>query len=170
MKQRGNILIILIVITAVILGFAFYNQSKTANPPSSSQPTTAQTKTFQSKTLKFSITLDSNFAIKDTGITVVLTKDEDDIKISRNGTPFNSLTEYLKDFDSTRSLKVEQENRLNINNLDATSRIEYFATGARDSHKIYFILIPDAVYSISTNSESLYNDLDQIAKSFRYTP
>lgn len=36
--------------------------------------------------------------------------------------------------------------------------------------KNYFIYVSDSVYSFSTSDKSLYDDLDQIAQSFKYIP
>lgn len=163
MKQRGNILIILIVITAVILGFAFYNQSKTANPPSSSQPTTVQTKTFQSKDLKFSIELPNGFQSEENLGSVTISTPEGTLYVDRNGTNFNSVEEYAKDLEKKNGFILSDKENLSINGLNAIS-------GTVDKEKTYFIYTENAVYTLTSKTESLYNDLDQIAKSFRYTP
>lgn len=167
-KNNEKIIIVLAFALILLVGFVFYSQKNTSMPQQATPVN--QTKLYQSENLKFSIQVPVNYQIEDTGITVSLKSDKGEISISRNGTQFTNLTEYLKDFDQKRKLKIEEENKLSINGFEATSRIEEFTTGLPNRHKIYFIFVGSWGFSTSTTSEVLFADLDQIAHSFRYTP
>lgn len=172
--QKGNILIILGVVIALLAGFIIYNNKSNSKyqPPSTSQQTATnnaeQTRTYQSKNLKFTITIPTNTQIqeKNTYLDVVINGSV--IDVVRNGTNADSLNIYLKDYDTKKNVQISDNNNLTINGYEANSRIET-NIGSGIKQKIYYIYTDNWVYAISTNSESLYNDLDQIAKSFRYT-
>lgn len=165
MKQQGNILIILTIIVVFLAGLAFYNQSKPKSNPTqpTSTNTLAETKTFQSKNLKFSITVPSIFQVEEKFTTVLISKGDNQIMINRNGTNFDKIEDYIKDLGIKNHFVILNKTSSQINGLEAIS-------GKIEETKIYFLYKNNAVYSFSTNSEALYNDLDQIAQSFKYTP
>ena len=182
MKQKGNVIIILVLTVAIVLGVALYSQfqsvpksseptptPQTAQAVSTSSPEPENTKTFQSKNLHFSIQVSPNFQIKDDDTSVDLVSSDGQISIVRNGTNFNDLNSYISNFDSKRKLVSSNIKKVTINGFEALSRIVKF-TEEGVEQKSYYIYINNNVYILSTTSESLYDDLDQIANSFQYTP
>lgn len=173
-KKRKNRLAILGSIFALSIIVLFIS-SYTANSPPK-QITNYQTqfpvndRWYHSPTLKFSILVPAEYTIEDTQITITLTKNNEEITIIRNGTNYQTLEEYLKNSDLKSDLKIEQEDKLEINGLKSIKRVEYFTKGPKDRHKIYFIFNNSAVYVISTSSDSLFSDLDTITHSFQYIP
>lgn len=168
--QKGNILIILVVITAVMVaGLIYYktNSTKLA-PPSEPSPkistnSAEQTKIFQASSLKFTIELPVGYQAAEKLESVKITTKTGEILIGKNGTNFNNLDDYIKNSRNNITTRLTNRKELKINGLDAIS-------GFIDGEKIYFIYVENTVYLISTNTSPLFNDLDQIAKSFRYTP
>jgi hypothetical protein len=184
-KSTSGIIVTIIVIA--LLAFYQFNKSNKSsiikpsntinNTTTSSTPIATQSSTknnfkiFQSKALKFTIKLPTHTTTieKSTYVDFILVDSK--INVSKNNTNFDVLDDYIKDFDSIRkSIKVQNEERLNINGLNAVKRIEFFNLGPINQQKVYYIYNDYAVYSISTTFQPLYPDLDQIAQSFRYTP
>ena len=169
MKQKGKILIILFVVAILILGIAFY-KSKSINPVPTPQPTNTaeQTKTFQSKNLKFNIDLPSKFEIQEKFTSLLLKSDNGEIVVSRVATNFDNLDSYIKDLSQKNKIEIMDNESKIINGLSSiVGRIKNVSTQELKD-KIYFIYSEGWIYSLSTSSQSLYSDLDQIAKSFRY--
>ncbi|MBI2621842.1 MAG: hypothetical protein HYW63_04350 [Candidatus Levybacteria bacterium] len=124
--------------------------------------------TFESKYLNFSLSLPSGFQAKDETSRIIINSDDGQITVNRNGTQFNNLEDYISDFDSKRNLISSETNNTSINGHEALSRlVEY--PDQNYSQKSYYIYVEKAVYIFSTTSESLYDELDQIAQSFKYT-
>ncbi len=135
------------------------------------QPTVTQDiKTFKSNLLDFEIDVPQNFKIHESHTAVELEGSGGIMLIGRNGTQFDSLNDYLLDFDKTRNITIIESGNLVIGNLEAISRIEFFPN-RNVEQKTYNIFTGDgAVYFLDTKDRSLYDDLDQVSKSFRYVP
>lgn len=161
------------LIGAVILIFAYSSYTKIKPQTDNPTPTptqTSQPKTHRSEVLKFTITVPSQFSIKDEKIRVIISNLEGDMIISRNGTQFDSLEEYIKDFDIKHKTTPSNEQKISVGNFSAVSRVIKYPGSNPSGDKIYLVYTGDAVYQFSTSSESLYPDLDQIAQTFKYTP
>lgn len=181
MKKRGNILIILAIVAA-LAAVAVYVRFKPFSLPTylpkpspaiTPQPTSTsgQTQTFQAKFLKFGLKVPTGFQITDTLTYIDLIKGQSKINISKNSTNYSNVIDYVKDFDDKRiGVHIENEEMIKIGDLNSLKRIENFTSGPISQQKIYYILVDSKVYSISTTSQILYDELDQIAQSFRYTP
>lgn len=178
MREKGNILIILAVVVALAVGSVIYFQlNSTQNSPSlrnsyiqsspSSIPASSnnagQMKIYQSKTLKFRLNLPNEYQVEDKLGSVTISSDRGEIFIDRNGTNFENLEDYVIDLEDKNKYPLTSKKNLIINNLEAI-------TGLGKNERIFFIYKEHFVYTISTTSKSLFNDLDQIAQSFRYTP
>ncbi len=180
MKIKNSKIVIFIIIFITILALIFYFKSfqfiknsplisnQERNFVNKSYP--SQSKIFQSRALKLSLQLPKNWNVEEKLTFIDLVSANGKINVSRIATNFNNLSGYLKDFDNKRGLKVSTEESLKISGYDSIKRVEIFKGGSISSQKVYFIYIDGWIYSLSTSSESLYNDLDQIAKSFKYTP
>jgi len=176
--KKNNSLIILAVVIALLVGVVLslkVNKENKTSVPSQSKPnatidTRERTKIFQSKLLKLNIAVPTTFNVKDEGIRLLISNPDGMIILSRNGTQFNLLDDYIKDFDIKHKTQVLNEKMLTINAHPAFNRIMKYPGSTPVGDKIYFIYVGDAVYHISTSSPVLFDDLDQIAQSFRYTP
>lgn len=169
-KENKNYLwIVGIVIIIVVISY-FYQlprkQPQTTNL-STTKPNEATTHT--SKLLKISINVSKEFKIEDGGVSINLTSNEGKVSIIRNGTQFINLESYLDEFDRKRSLIVVNKKEANLEGIQASSRIIKFPQ-QNVTQKSYYIYKDYSVYIISTQSEALFDDLDQIAQSFRYSP
>lgn len=159
------IAIIYFIYTFIYLPTYTLNQSRVW-PPDVSE----QTKTYQSKKLKISIQISTVWTVSEKISFIDLNSDKGKINISRIATNFDNANSYLKDFDSRRTIQISQSEENKISGYDSVNRIEIFNTGPIKQQKVYYIYINNWVYSLSTSQESLYNDLDKIAQSFRYLP
>jgi hypothetical protein len=100
-------------------------------------------------------------------VSIVTTEGE--IRIVRNRTNFTNLEDYITDFDAKRHLIVSDLSRVSIGGYDALSRIVEFPD-EKMIRKVYYIFVDYTVYIFATSSQTLYDDLDQIAQSFQYIP
>lgn len=168
MKQKNNVLILVIIVATLATGAFVYYKSDTSQ--SESTRSTQQTKTFLSKNLKFSINIPSNLLIEEKFTTITLKNDDVKITISRNGTNFEKLEESINDLHQKNKTLMFNKTSLNINGLTAIKGVLNNPSGSSSREFVYYIKIDNIIYVLSTKDESLYNDLDQIAQSFRYTP
>ncbi|EKD71047.1 MAG: hypothetical protein ACD_46C00286G0002 [uncultured bacterium] len=175
-KQTQNvltILVILVIISAVIILFYLTTTPAKLNSSISQVAPTdinnsPQGKTYISKNLKFKIKAPIGYQLEEKFTTVILKNNKGEIIIDRSGTNYGKIEDYLIFFDQQRNIKIEQEDKLNINGLKSVRRLEYFTTGQKEEHKIYFIYKEYAIYKISTKFRNLFDDLDIIAQSFEY--
>lgn len=173
MKPLGIILIgaiILIFAASIYIKIRPVDLSNITQTSNSIISQTNQIKTYQSKNLQFNIGPSNDWKIDEGNAFVNLNNNYGKINLSRIATNFYNLSDYLKDFDSKRTVKIDLEESLMIDGYDSIKRTENFTGGSIIKQKVYYIFIDSWVYSLSTSSESLYDELDQIAKSFRYTP
>lgn len=163
--------IIIVIFIAAVGYFATNQKTIPFGKSPSPSPTSQELKTFQSKFMKFSVDVPSGFRIKEELTFVDLEKNNAKINISKNSTNENNVYGYVKDFDKKRSgLSVEEEESVKVANLDSLKRIEKFSKGPITQQKVYYIYAENKAYSVSTSDLALYDDLDQIAQSFRYIP
>ena len=155
-KVKSFWIFLLIVVGFVVFLYSF------SKPDNVGDQTTARV----SSNLKFTVDATNDFEEADTGIIFTLKNNEGEITVIRNGTQFGNLESYLKNLDSGPGYNVQDVDSMKINNLDTVSRVE---STSNNKYKIYYIFVNNAVYNLSTSSESLYDDLDRIAQSFRYT-
>lgn len=161
MKQTGNVLILIIIVAILAIGAVIYYKSNSSQPESTKSA--EQAKTIQSKNLKFSVEIPSDFEKQEKFTTVILNNNGNEIKISRVATNFENLENYLADLSNKNKFNLSNKENLSINDSVAIR-------GNTNDEKIYFIYRDGWVFSISTDSNSLFDDLDQIAHSFHYIP
>lgn len=121
------------------------------------------------KNLQLSLIRPVNWEISENRSYADLIDGDDKINVSRNGTNFSNINDYLNDFDSKRTIEVELEQELTNNGYAMVKRVEKFNGGPVNEQKVYYIYVSNWVYALSTSSESLYDELDQITRSFKYT-
>lgn len=127
-----------------------------------------ESRVYESEYLKFTLNLPIAYQVADETSRITLNSKKGKLTIVRNGTQFNSINEYLNDFDLKRNLEIIKDQNLKINGYDSRSR-ELLFSDQNIKQKSIYIYVDSWVYVLSTSSEELYDELDQIAKSFKYT-
>lgn len=174
MKKRKNnhrfalILTIAILLGLVLLSFLIVKSSKQSNYIGLQDQKELDT-TFQSETLNFTVDVPADFESDEASTTVTFKNNIGEIVLSRNSTNYEDLDSYVTDFDSKRNLTASSSVYETVDGKDVLSRIITLPEqGIRQ--KSFYIYSDYFVYTISTDSEELFDDLDVIARSFRYTP
>ena len=174
-KNQKNKLLYLgfIAVAIAIAFFVFKITNKTdlslfnRNDSQSSDKSTNQI--YTSKTLRISVGVSKEFQIEDKLIDVIFKKGNEEIILSRIGTNFTTIEEYLDNLENKNKTKINDKETLNYNSYKIISG--YINRRDGNNEKVYFIY-PDqwVVYTISTTYPNLYDYLDKIARSFRYAP
>lgn len=169
-KNNEKIIIVLAVALILLLGFILYSQSK----PSTSTPQqinpSNETKLYLSKNLKFSIEVPANSQIEEKLTSLLIKINGQDIVISRSATNFQNINQYVETLSELNKIIITNKKVGQINGLESISGSIKSLNDPSKNDKTFFIYIDYWVYTISTSSESLFNILDQIARSFRYVP
>ncbi len=169
-KRENKFLSFIVIIIVVIFVGAIYIVISSGNlyqNISNSQPTSNQI--YKSKAMKFSIDVPSKFQIKEDLSIFLLKYNGLNIEIIKNGTNYSNLNDYIVSFDQRRNLISSEVKKNSVNGLEAMSRKVRFPK-EKGEQKTYYICGDNWVYILSTSSPALFNDLDKIARSFRYTP
>lgn len=170
--QKGKVLPIILFIIFVIVIIYFVIRPKLDYQTYKSlevDSTNSSLITFNSKSMSFSLKLPSSFRVVEGSTFVSIKNDLGEIDIVKNNTNYDRLEDYLKTFDSRRNLSITNSEQLNMGNLKAEIRLST-DPNTNITQKAYFIYANYSVYIISTTSPELYDDLDMIAKSFKYIP
>jgi hypothetical protein len=100
----------------------------------------------------------------------VLKSKDGEIIIGRNGTNFDEVNAYINDLALKNKINILKKKDLSINGLSGVRAVIEYPISKSKSKMAYFIYTDNQVYTLSTDSEALYADLDKIANSFRYLP
>ncbi|MBI2011973.1 hypothetical protein HYS91_04350 [Candidatus Daviesbacteria bacterium] len=146
------------------------SQTLNGSTSSSLNNSTQKHDLFSSSNLKLQLDVPPEFNMKEETSRLILTSPDGKIYVNRNGTQFNDLVSYLDNFDKVTKLEVLEKKEIKINKYQSSVRIYKSTDVSPTGEKIYFIYSDNFVYKLSTSSKELYDDLDQIAKSFKYTP
>lgn len=176
-SQSGKIVLVLVllllligaVIYFLIPGFKkqeFIEQMPKSNEASESSKLT---KDFYSKDFKIVLNIPDEFQVEDNFPRLIIKNGSKKIEVIRNGTNFSNLTEYIKDFDKKRKLKIFEEKFLKISSYPVIAR-ELIYEDSEDKQKSVYLYTNNFVYIFSTSDEALYPVLDQIVQSFEYKP
>lgn len=117
--------------------------------------------------MKLTISYPSHYQAKERFNRLTFEDNQDRINININGTNFDSLQGFLNDLDEKNKVSIKSYSNLTIDDYRAIARQEIIG---KSIPKIYYIYVDYSVYTLSTSSPALYDDLDQIAKSFKYAP
>jgi hypothetical protein len=172
MKKSTVILLVFLgILTCGVLVYVkfFLIQHGINLPAQGTQLLTTDLKTFQSTTLGFIVQIPPTYEVGENFTHIEFIKDGNLIGGDRNdASGFGSLQEFIDDFDNkNQSEEIFDSKELDINNNPSVVRVEGRGGAV---YKMYYIYVDGWVYVFSTESEFLYSDLDQIAKSFQYTP
>lgn len=169
-KEINKILIVTLIILLVVFSVLFYKNvlssdySKLLNQ-SQQNPST---NIFSSESLKFRINIPNNFEAEEKLTTVRFTKGTEEILISRVSTNFNNITDYLNDLGNKNNFMFKELVRSGDKKTTVLKTTLKFLNGQEKIE--YFIYTDNWVYSLSSSSEALDSNLDQIAQSFKYLP
>ena len=156
---------IFVALTLVVIKASYV--VKQNNPPK------VTNSVFTSSVNKFSVDLGkvSYEKINEDYNEVSVVRSEGIIQIGKIGTNFNTLNDYISDLIDKNGLLSEGQEELFINGSPAIRTVIKFPVSKAKDQKMYFVYPTEwTVYTLSTDSEALYDDLDQIAQSFRYEP
>ncbi len=163
MKKSSTLVFILLAVAGIIVAAgAYYTFQKNSSEPT---PTTAQgLKTFKSsETMDFTIEVPVEYEVEEWFEVLLIDAPDGELQISQNGTNYDNLDEHIAALEELNRVSYTKEEDLIIDGSPAQR-------GTLENERIYFIFSEDRVYALSTEQPELYDDLDQIARSFRYTP
>ncbi len=171
-KKQLNIKFISFTLIAIIIIFGFLldhsNFQKLKTTLLIPTEVSIETSVIESKYLNFSVELPPEFQTVDETNQITINSQSGKISVNRNGTNFDNLDDYVSDFDTKRNLIFSDVEKISDSPYESISRIvEFPDQGVKQ--KSYYIYINNWVYIFSTTSEDLYDELDQIARSFKYT-
>lgn len=146
----------------------FQNPNNTLMPSSSPPPTI---KNFNSKFLKIFFSTPSGYDISENSNHISLNNNIGEIIISKRGTNNDTIEGAVFEISDRGTMQVANKQSMKINNIDVIScSIKSLVSDEPESKGYYFYPVPWTVFSITTNNSELFDDLDQIARSFRYEP
>lgn len=166
-KHHHTFAVVLLVCVALLFGlliFSYYNPNYPLNPASKlSQQTSNKGNTYKSDFLNITFSVPEGFQAEENYTNIVLTSSEGSISINKTSTNFSTLNEYLVYIQNMNNFTLDGVEELTIGEKLAIS-------GMIGDEKITYIYPSrNVVYSVSTTSPDLYDELDQVAQSFRYT-
>lgn len=176
MEKRLTLLILVslsLMLTGIYLARLTQKTNSLKKSVSSTQkipPTQAvnpQPKIFKSKNLDFTVSVPNEFVIREAVDYVEFSKGKNSIKAERRSHKFNTIDEFISSTKKNETKDTTEIKKLEINGFPTRIKDEIKES---KTIRIYYIFTPNWVYSFSTNSESLYTDIDQITQSFQYIP
>lgn len=175
-KANNNIWIIAAIgiITLILFLVILQKQLPIIQVPSYQNITPANSvniTNYHSKFLKISFAVPQAYSVKESGNDITLKNNLGEISVLRIGTNNDSLEGYLFGLSDLNKLQIINKQKIKINQANAISCLIKSPLSQGPDEKAYFFYpAPWTIYSISTNSQELFSDLDQIARSFRYAP
>lgn len=164
-KKKLHISLTFVSVVLVLLGVFLYYQTlrsyRKAVTETPKSPTGVIGKRYYSELLNISIEVPYTYSLEEKYTDIILTRNNTQINISRVGTNFENINDYLDDLSIKNSYSYEEKQEYKRDNLHIVSALVH-------GDKVIFIYINNWVYTISTSSPELYEDLDHIAKSFEY--
>lgn len=179
MKTRRSIVVILLIVVSLLfLGLYFFGKkSERTNSKLNSNASPSkinidkdggQRRTYVSSNLDFKVQIPANFTTKE-GLTYVdFSLDKSMIGTARTANSYDNLDKFLVFMDE----KNDQTNVPLIKKIDTSSYPIVVREEIRSGtvYRMYYVFTGQWVYTFSTSSENLYDDLDQIVQTFQYTP
>lgn len=166
---HNKLLAVVFIIIVIFSLWKIVDARKTANTPTETALPVQEMKTYQSDLLNFSIEIPNNWTLTELGLEVDFISPDGKLEISRLGTNFSDINGYISDLISKNKTNFIEQNQIIINSLNSVVGTIRYNNGDPNK-KIYFIYSDYQVFTISTSSPELFDDLDTVAQSFRYTP
>lgn len=171
-NNKYNILFLVIIIFVAVIVYVSYkaNYLKKVTINSSNAPTIVLHK-YTSNNKKISFTFPEGYDIDDAYNSISLKKNNQYITLDGIGTNYTNLTGYLDSLERRNRIQIEDRQEVLINGRKVVkARIQHPISKSSDTFSYFFYPEEWTVYSISTDSIDLKDDLDKIAQSFTYTP
>jgi hypothetical protein len=169
------VVFVVLVIGGLVIHWQYSSQGerRAISTPTVQEPTIADTegfKTFRSsEILSFEILVPETYSIDEELGFVTIKSNEGEIVIGRNGTEYDDLEKYITNNRNSLGDRLRESEMFEINGLEGVSGFLDVA-GSDTAEKAYYIYADYSVYLLYTRNLELYDDLDQIAGSFRYMP
>src|SRR3989344_6308603 len=165
-RQKKRTISIAILVLGVITGIIlWYIQIKPAIAPinvakrSSNALNSQGIKDYRSKNLKFLIRIHKEFQVEEKFTRIVLSNSIGEIVISRNGTNFDNLENYLQDLHQKNRVEFIDKETFIVNGLNSVSGKIKSLNASRQFELIYFVYVDNWVHVFSTSSDTLFSDL-----------
>src|SRR3989344_888421 len=175
-KNNSNLIkVVIISVIGIIIVIIFPTIKPQINPSNENVTLSlpSELKKYHSNILDITINIPNDFSAKEIygNREILLEKDSDVIKIHRIGTnkKYKNTDEFLDDiFGSDSTPKNIEKKYITIDGFDVVKVDVKYTTSPNLDDRTYYFFINNGFYTISTTSQALYSDLDQIAQSFRY--
>lgn len=168
-KSYGNKLV-LVIFAFLLAGMyiVLFKQLATLKYVNPSSSAIERTNTYTSNILEMSVTVSDGFEVEERHPVVYLQSYRGEITITQNNLDVDDFDYYIKQYDERRDVNILSSKQLQIGDYEAYERVMEF-NGVDMTQKSYFIY-PDqwVIYTISTTSPALYDDLEAIIQSFEY--
>lgn len=174
-SKKRSLLIAILVTVVIVLALSLNNALRPQSVSNNTPPVApiSNLQTHHSNVLNISIDVPNDLIVKEKFGQITLEKNGEIIAIHWIGTnkKYKDIQEYLDDAFSKNDDAVSiKKKELAINNYNALVVFKKYLEKPNKNNKAYYIHINDGFYHLYTYSPDLYAELDQVAKSFRYTP
>lgn len=129
-------------------------------------PVLSELNTYMSPRKQFYFNYPSSFILEEKDNTILLKKGKDTIIFNKIGTNYTDVTSYLNYLEMMNHLNIVDRIEVNINGIKSIKAL--VKSNIPDTTAYYFYTTEWTIYSFSTNSPILKEDLDKIAHSFKY--
>ncbi len=166
MKKQPNKIIGLSIFTIILIAFIiiwFVTSPKTYMQPQEKE--TIGRESFTSDNLDISFEAQTPVLMKDLLTNVILEYDGREIIISRSASDYQTLDEYLTRLIELNNMNVKRREDITI---DGSPGVILFTDSQGVDHPTYFVVKNEWVYSMYTIHPELFDDLDNVAKTFKY--
>lgn len=170
-KKNYQYLILLSISLTILITFIYFHF--TANNKDRVTQTNSETKllTYTSQNKKVSFLYPPDYQIEEIYNDISLIKGISQISIYSIGTNYDNLQDYLNGLERMNKLNIVERYPSQINNIKTIRAvIKTPVNNNPDSYTYFFYPTEWTVYSISTDSKELRNDVDKIAETFIYNP
>jgi cell division protein FtsB len=167
-----SIFIVFVIIYFLLLANKFKQDISNYQTKVNYQNTTQNKETvFTSGLGKFSVVVPEGFTTGEKYTSTFIKGKGGEIMIDIVGTNYEDLNSYLDYHAKRNNLLIMHKQQVKIENNNAIKAVLVSSSNNSIQYTAYFIY-PTAwtIYTLSTDSEVLYADLDKIANSFRYLP
>jgi hypothetical protein len=124
------------------------------------------TKLYKSETLRISFYYPEDYTVEEVLGIVTLKNNFGKIIVDSNASNYQSIEEYIDYLEQVNNVKIIDRSKISRNNLSSIyGVIQHSGTRSPDSLTYFFNPAKWTVFTISTDSKELKNDLDNIAKT-----
>ncbi len=116
--------------------------------------------------MRFEVEVPTEFEVEETELTISVKDNLGEILISRNGTEYDDLKDHLEFGAQMNGLEIISLTWSIIDGHESINTVAESDEG--QEYYLQYIKVQDTVYAFSTSHPNLYDELDQIAQSFKY--